>query len=136
MVAKQKVPSQTEATEKPWPKGLSPKQEILFAAIRRLFRYGGQVTSGRLRESCSEISSASLLYNLQVLEKLGYVRSEHKPDGSRLELGERALKEEYLWRLVDEGIARWNGGHPKGSKNPVRITPGPPVSDYVIQDRG
>lgn len=122
--------------KKHWPKGLSPKQEILFGSIRRLVRDGKQVTRNGLRESCPEISSSSLLYNLNVLERLGYVRSQQHSDGVRLELGERAVKEAHLWRLVDQGIADWNGGHPKGSENPVELTPGPPVSDYVIQDRG
>jgi tetratricopeptide (TPR) repeat protein len=47
----------------------------------------------------------------------------------------RQILDAFLWRLVDSGQAAWSGGKPKGSKSPVKITMGPPVSDYVIQDR-
>ena len=40
-----------------------------------------------------------------------------------------------LHRLVKDFCAGWAGGKPKGSKRPVKLTPGPPISDYVIQDR-
>ena len=40
-----------------------------------------------------------------------------------------------LWRLAQEGFASWSGGKPKGSKHPAKLTPGPPISDYIIQDR-
>ena len=47
----------------------------------------------------------------------------------------REMVAESLKALVKSGFASWSGKRPKGSKNPVRISPGPPVSDYVIQDR-
>jgi len=47
----------------------------------------------------------------------------------------KAIIEDQLWRLVDSGFASWSGGKPKGSRKPVKVTPGPPVSDYIIEDR-
>jgi len=40
----------------------------------------------------------------------------------------------WLHRMVAEGRAHWNGGKPKGSKNPPRVR-GQRVSDMVIEDR-
>ena len=40
-----------------------------------------------------------------------------------------------LRRLTKSGFASWSGGKPKGSKRPVKLTPGPPISDYIIEDR-
>jgi prevent-host-death family protein len=40
----------------------------------------------------------------------------------------------WLHRMVAEGRAHWNGGKPKGSKNPPRVR-GQRVSDIVIEDR-
>ncbi len=40
-----------------------------------------------------------------------------------------------LRRLRRSGVISWGGGKPKGSDPPIPITPGPPVSDYVIEDR-
>ena len=40
-----------------------------------------------------------------------------------------------LWDMVDSGFATWSGGKPKGSRHPVRVTPGPPISDYVHEMR-
>jgi hypothetical protein len=39
------------------------------------------------------------------------------------------------WRMMREGLGTWNGGQPRGSKNPVKYSPGPYISDYVIEDR-
>ena len=47
----------------------------------------------------------------------------------------RQILDASLWNLVKSGFASWSGGKPEGSKNPIKITPGPPVSDYLIQDR-
>ena len=46
------------------------------------------------------------------------------------------IVEASLRKLVRRGIVSWSGDRPKGSDPPVPITPGPPVSDYVIEDRG
>ena len=40
----------------------------------------------------------------------------------------------WLHKMVAEGRAHWNGGKPKGSKNPPRVR-GQRVSDIVIEDR-
>jgi hypothetical protein len=40
-----------------------------------------------------------------------------------------------LWRMVRVGIGTWAGGKPIGSDPPIEVTPGPYVSDYVIEDR-
>ena len=40
----------------------------------------------------------------------------------------------WLHKMVVEGRAHWNGGKPKGSKNPPRVR-GQRVSDIVIEDR-
>jgi prevent-host-death family protein len=39
-----------------------------------------------------------------------------------------------LHKMVAEGRAHWNGGKPKGSKNPPRVR-GQRASDIVIEDR-
>src|SRR3954471_20193492 len=41
----------------------------------------------------------------------------------------------YLWQMVRQGKAYWAGGKPKGLDPLVEVTPGPPISDYVIEDR-
>jgi prevent-host-death family protein len=41
----------------------------------------------------------------------------------------------WAYRMVAEGRAHWNGGKPKGSKNPPR-NKGKLLSDFVIEDRG
>jgi hypothetical protein len=46
------------------------------------------------------------------------------------------ISQGYVWRMVRHGIATWSGGKPRGTRNPVPITPGPYVSDYVVEDRG
>ena len=40
-----------------------------------------------------------------------------------------------LKHLAKKGFASWSGGKPKGSEPPIPVTPGRPVSDYVIEDR-
>jgi len=41
----------------------------------------------------------------------------------------------HLQKLAKSGFASWRGGKPTGSNPRIPITPGPPVSDYVIEDR-
>jgi hypothetical protein len=53
-----------------------------------------------------------------------------------VEATDREEVERVMHALVKSGFASWSGKRPTGSKNPVEVTPGPPVSDYVIQDRG
>ena len=40
----------------------------------------------------------------------------------------------WIHRMVARGEATWNGGKPKGSKNPPRVR-GQRASDIVIEDR-
>jgi len=47
----------------------------------------------------------------------------------------REIVDRSLRKLARTGFASWGGGKPKGSNPRIRITPGPPVSDYVIEDR-
>jgi prevent-host-death family protein len=37
-------------------------------------------------------------------------------------------------RLLDTGLARWDGGKPRGTLRPARVT-GPSVADAVIEGR-
>jgi len=43
-------------------------------------------------------------------------------------------RDEPLWAMVREGMARWGGGKPRGAKKPVKIR-GKPISDTVLEDR-
>ncbi len=47
----------------------------------------------------------------------------------------RLVLQGHLRKLARRGFASWSGGKPKGSNPRIPITPGPPVSDYVIEDR-
>ena len=40
-----------------------------------------------------------------------------------------------MMELAEEGFLDWSGGKPKGSDPGIPITPGPPISDYIIEDR-
>ena len=39
------------------------------------------------------------------------------------------------WRMVDSGVARWEGGKPLGSASPPRIK-GKTTAEVVLEDRG
>ena len=47
----------------------------------------------------------------------------------------RQVVEGYLWLLVRDGKAEWSGGKPIGSKHPVKLTPGPSISDMIHEMR-
>ena len=47
----------------------------------------------------------------------------------------RTILDNILRGLRRSGVVSWAGGKPQGSNPPIPITPGPPVSDYVIEDR-
>lgn len=49
------------------------------------------------------------------------------PIGSGEEVGE-------LLAIVEEGLAAWRGGKPKGATKPVRL-PGRPLAEIVREDR-
>jgi tetratricopeptide (TPR) repeat protein len=57
-----------------------------------------------------------------------------EPDKAAMTL-RRTIVEQALWDLVHNGFATWSGGKPKGSKHPVKLTPGPPISDYIHEMR-
>jgi hypothetical protein len=40
-----------------------------------------------------------------------------------------------LWEMVARGEAHWSGGKPKIPRKPLKLAPGPPVSDYIIEER-
>ncbi len=39
------------------------------------------------------------------------------------------------WGMVETGVARWNGGKPRGSASPARIK-GKTTAEVVLEDRG
>ncbi len=39
------------------------------------------------------------------------------------------------WGMVETGVARWNGGKPRGSSNPPRIR-GKTTAEMILEDRG
>ena len=47
---------------------------------------------------------------------------------------ESKREDEAIAALVREGLARWGGGTPRGSKKPVKLR-GRPISDTVLEDR-
>jgi LexA DNA binding domain len=115
---------------------LSDAQKQIFNVIRKLTNAGDAPSVQGIWDKLPGTDAGTARYNLKALERLGYVRPERSHSSLRFHLGERAKNEAHLWSLVDEGFADWNGGRPRGSKQPAKITPGPPVSDYVFEDRG
>jgi prevent-host-death family protein len=47
---------------------------------------------------------------------------------------ETSADDETIAKLVREGMARWGGGTPRGSRRPVKLK-GRPISDTVLEDR-
>jgi tetratricopeptide (TPR) repeat protein len=45
------------------------------------------------------------------------------------------LQEEKLRRLRRRGIVSWSGGKPAGARPRVRVSDGPPLSDYIVESR-
>lgn len=43
-------------------------------------------------------------------------------------------EDEAITSMVREGLARWGGGTPRGSKRPAKIR-GAPISDTILEDR-
>ena len=54
---------------------------------------------------------------------------------NELEAKKGLVSQGYAWLMVRQGVANWAGGKPKGADPPIEITPGPPISDYVVEDR-
>ncbi len=40
-----------------------------------------------------------------------------------------------VWRMVESGVARWDGGKPRGSASPPRIK-GKTTAEVLLEDRG
>jgi SOS-response transcriptional repressor LexA len=117
-------------------KPLSPKQLAIFAFVRKFIRDSGRVPSLKeIQQASLELSRVALSYNLDVLEKRKYLTAARTDGEVIVQLGEQAEKEAPLWRMVDEGLAYWSGGKPKGSKNPIKLTPGPSISDMIHEMR-
>jgi hypothetical protein len=57
------------------------------------------------------------------------------PEFVALEEKQGLISQGYAWLMVREGLGTWSGGKPKGTRRPVPVTPGPYVSDYIIEDR-
>ena len=85
-----------------------------------------------------------LLVRAAALVKLDKLREAHQDVDLALELKpglkeaktfRREVLDMFIWRTVEAGYAHWDGSKPKGSNPPIEITPGPPISDYVIEDR-
>ena len=71
-------------------------------------------------------------------DRLNASLSELTPDSPNRALLEARIglvSDAYAWRMVRLGLATWSGGKPKGSNPPIPVSPGPPISDYVIEDR-
>jgi hypothetical protein len=67
--------------------------------------------------------------------KLAATSAEDVAQRKKMEKKRKQIVEGYLWLMVREGKAEWSGGKPKGSRHPARITPGSPISAYIIEDR-
>jgi len=55
--------------------------------------------------------------------------------GALLVSAERGGTIEGLKILIDEGLARWGGGKPQGTAQPVKVR-GRPVAEIVLEERG
>ena len=138
MVAKRRM---EEAPRPPrpkhWDKGMTPRQEAIFTFTRRYVRDEHQApTTAEVVAGLGDISPAAVRYNLNALVKADYLVPISEGGITRWSpTGDRSVAEAKIWRLVDEGIATWSGGKPKGSRRGIKILGEGFVSDYVHQDR-
>ncbi|MPZ48303.1 MAG: hypothetical protein GEU75_03155 [Dehalococcoidia bacterium] len=58
-----------------------------------------------------------------------------EPDDEQVRALSKRVSQTALLRLVDQGFARWSGEKPKGSKNPVKLTPGSSISEMIHEMR-
>jgi tetratricopeptide (TPR) repeat protein len=89
------------------------------STMARLNRSGVFLSLGQLEDALDDVHKAL----------------QFAPNQKELQIRRRGILDAYLWRLVEGGEAAWSGGKPKGSKRPVKLTPGPPVSDYIVEER-
>jgi hypothetical protein len=98
---------------------VGPVQERLAALRIALDRVAGSPEPLRLREALIAVD--------KVLELA--------PQNPALLSLRQQLIDAQLWALVDQGIATWSGGKPPLHKRVAKITPGPPLSDWIIENR-
>ena len=136
MVAKRTTSRENPRPEH-WNKGLPEKQAAVFQFIRMSARKNEMAPKkADIREAFPELSSSSLSYILRSLEQADYIRRiESDSYTSFSPTGPRALDEAEIWKLVDEGFASWSGGKPKGASSPIELTPGQPMSEWIIENR-
>jgi tetratricopeptide (TPR) repeat protein len=52
-----------------------------------------------------------------------------------VEKARKVILDASLMSLVDSGFATWSGGKPKGSEHPVKLSPGPSITELVHEGR-
>jgi hypothetical protein len=109
------------------------KRDQLTPALKKLLHFvrdfqQDEGRAPRLDEIASglKLPESTVTKRVEKLMSLGLVRRRSEPMSD---------DEAALWRMVDAGKARWPGGQPHGSRHPAKLTPGPPISDYIIQER-
>ena len=60
---------------------------------------------------------------------------EDAPERKELRKKRSLVSQGYGWLMVRNGTAFWGGGKPRIPERPIEITPGPPISDLVHQNR-
>ena len=108
---------------------------------------------GHLEEALHDLSSAlelapnddiALFNRSGILLAMGRTRDafrdvetlkERLPDNIDIDQRRREIIDASLRQLAESGLASWSGKRVQGSRNPIPITAGRPVSDYVVEDR-
>ncbi len=72
---------------------------------------------------------------LRVDEELSRMALDDEAKRNKVLKERRQILEGYLWLMVRDGKATWSGGKPRGSKHPVKLTPGPSISDMIHEMR-
>jgi len=91
-----------------------------------------QSADPRIRKATALARKGAFFEAVAIARKL----TTERPDDDEVRELRREILDMQLWDLVRRGVASWSGGKPTGSNPPIPITPGPPVSGYVIEDRG
>lgn len=116
---------------------MTEKQQAIFEFVRKFFReHDKGPTAAEVASALGHLNESTIRYNLKALERADYLRQAIEGGATRWSpTGERALVEAELWRMVDQGLARWSGGKPKGARRPIKLAEGVSVSDLVIAER-
>jgi prevent-host-death family protein len=72
------------------------------------------------------------LKRVQAGERL--IVTEHGKPIARLEPVEQTSAPEWMWQMVREGRAHWNGGKPRGARVPIHA-PNARLAEAVLEDR-